>query len=119
MLKFDGGKPALRSRIDDHGLRVRPCKDAAGMPPDSVGAWCAVSSELIFRKVHHQVRLRVWHDPLQREWKLILVVVERLDKLSENGRTRFRKGVHAGSLARTILTRALKGNSLKQVDSAH
>ena len=61
-----------------------------------------IAPELVFGKVHHQVSLAIWHDSFQREGKLGLVVVERLNEWSQGGRTRFRgKRPHGGSLPRS------------------
>lgn len=46
----------------------------------------AVGSELILSKVHQQVSLAVWHDSLERERKVGLVVMERLDERLQSGR---------------------------------
>jgi hypothetical protein len=65
----------------------------------------AVGSELVLRKIDHQVRLAVGQDAFEPEWKSPVVIVERFDEGLKRGRPRPEGKVnHAGqhSIAGTL-----------------
>lgn len=99
--ELDCGEPSELRCVDDHGLRVRSGEYGSRQGPPLLCAWAAISPELVFVEVHHQVGAGVGHDSFQGKWQVNLVIMERFDEWCQRAGTRLGGNVlHGGRIAR-------------------